>query len=121
LAIVVTAVLIFIALKKEDGFWGRVKGLAGTGLAVNTAFLLMGLLMTLACITVCRHYLIVTFPLEWVWLSKLSLQDSRWGRKRLMVLWVAQLVLTASFLVYIHVNHGDVLGDYGIPYEFQTH
>jgi hypothetical protein len=79
-----------------------------------------GILMTLSCLEVRRHYLIMSFPLEWVWLSRMSLGGSRLGQRYLMMIWVAQLLISASFLVYIHVNHGDPMGDYGVAYQFQT-
>jgi hypothetical protein len=28
-------------------------------------------------------------------------------------------LISASFLVYIHVNHGALTGDYGTAYQFQ--
>ena len=76
--------------------------------------------MTLSCVEIFRHYLIMTYPLEWVWLSRLSLRDSRWGRTYLAALWLAQLLITVSFLFYIHTTHGDPSSDYGIAYQFQT-
>jgi hypothetical protein len=67
-----------------------------------------------------RHYLMMSFPLEWVWLSTMGLFDLRMGRRYLMAIWMAQLIISASFLGYIHVNHGDPAGDYGTAYQFQS-
>jgi hypothetical protein len=116
--IIVSGILIFIsALKKwKLGQW--IKNPSDTGLTVNSVFLVAGVLLTLSA-KVFRHYLIMSFPLEWVWLSRMSL-DIHWGKKYLMAIWIAQLFISAVFLVYIHLNHGAPLADYGIAYQFQS-
>jgi hypothetical protein len=58
--------------------------------------------------------------MEWVWLSRFGLRDERLGQRRLMVIWIAQLLISASFLIYIHLNHGDPSGHYGMAYQFQS-
>ena len=75
--------------------------------------------MALTVVNICRHYLIMTFPLEWVWLSRMGLNDKRFGQRYLFVIWIGQLIISISFLLYIHINHGDTLSEYGIPYGFQ--
>ncbi len=80
-----------------------------------------GILMTLSCVEISRHYLIMSFPLEWVWLSRLGLSEPRWGKKvpgghlggTAFYFWIL-------FLGYIHVNHGALTGDYGTAYQYQT-
>jgi hypothetical protein len=66
-----------------------------------------------------KHYWIVTFPLEWVFLSSLALKNSRYGERLLWIAWVAQLLIAVSFLDFIHVNHGAPDADYGTAYRFQ--
>ena len=119
LVIIGTGIVVLVKAMKKGDFLRGIKDLSETGLAVNSTLLAAGVLMTLSCIKICRHYLIMTFPLEWVWLARLGLSDSRSGQRLLTVLWIAQLLLSAFFLGYIHVNHGDPLGDYGITYQFQ--
>ncbi|HJT24276.1 MAG TPA: hypothetical protein VJ873_06845, partial [bacterium] len=104
---------------KRRGFKTGFKDSSQTGLAITSTLIGVGILLTLSCVKICRHYLIMTFPLEWVWLSRLGLSDTRSGQRYLTVLWTAQLLLSVLFLVYIHLNHGDPLGDYGVAYQFQ--
>ena len=69
-----------------------------------------------------RHYLAVAFPLTFVWLARLALPATaarpalKVGRSALLALCLAQAVLTASFLDYVHVNHGTRQGDFGTTY-----
>ena len=117
--IIVTGILILISAKKAEGFLRGTQDSSETGLLLNSIFFISGILMTLSCIQICRHYLIMTFPLEWIWLSRMALYDLRFGQRYLIVLWIAQLLISASFLGYIHLNHGAPMGDYGISYQFQ--
>ena len=57
-----------------------------------------------------------TFPFEWIWLSRTALLNEKWGRKLLITLWILQLIISAHFVGYIHVNEGAVNGDYGPAY-----
>ena len=75
--------------------------------------------MSLLGINILRHYLIMSFPLEWVWLSRMALRDLRLGQRYLMIIWIAQLIISATFLIYIHLNHGAPLADYGTAYQYQ--
>ena len=98
-----------------------------TGTGSETAFLQSaalwgyGVLLTVLAPTVYRHYLFITFPLTWVWLSRLAFASAgrSGGRVALATLWVAQFTVTACFLHYIHVNGGAPGGDYGIAYSRQ--
>lgn len=83
--------------------------------------LLAGLLMTLSGVLVHRHYLIVTFPFEWLWLAGIGLAGGVRGRRALAVLWVLQLLLSVALLCYLHVNGGAPGGDYGVSYQRQAH
>ncbi len=119
-ALITLAILILVSVKKNGGLKPNLRDTSENGLAIYSVLLAAGVLMTLSCVKIFRHYLIVTYPLEWVWLSRLSLRDPRWGRTYLAALWLAQLLITVSFLFYIHLTHGDPSGDYGIAYQFQT-
>jgi hypothetical protein len=74
--------------------------------------------------SVARFYLIITDPLEYVWLAGIVL--ATWSgryqpRSRIILaaLVVTQLTVSACFLEYIHVNGGVPQGDYGIAYRLQ--
>lgn len=77
-----------------------------------------GLLLTLTGIEVFRHYLLVTFPLEWVGLAFVAARRSR-TTYVLLALWFCQLALSIGFLSYIHVYGGAPTGDYGVAYSRQ--
>jgi hypothetical protein len=115
--IIIVGILIFVSGIKKIGFVQWIKNSSDTGLAVNSAFLTVGVLLTLSA-KVLRHYLIVSFPLEWVWLSRMGL-EIRQGQRYLTLIWIAQLFISTVFLIYIHLNHGAPLADYGTAYEFQ--
>jgi hypothetical protein len=78
-----------------------------------------GGLMTAARIYVWRHYLVVTYPLQFVWVSRLALRREKSGRVLLLLLWTAQFVISAACLCYIH-EHGGAGGDYGPAYSAQA-
>jgi 4-amino-4-deoxy-L-arabinose transferase-like glycosyltransferase len=97
-----------------------------TAFTLSAALWGYGILLTLTLIPVARHYMIILFPLEFVWLARLILAGGdqsptarRLGRGVLVMLFVAQLLISASFLGYIHVNQGAVGGDYDVPYGAQ--
>ena len=117
--VILTGILILVSAQKAGGLFRRKAEPSETGLALNSVFWASGVLMTLTGLEVCRHYLIMSFPFEWVWLSRLGLRDPRWGQRDLAAIWMGQLLITISFLVYIHLNHGASTGDYGIAYQFQ--
>jgi hypothetical protein len=81
-----------------------------------------GILLTLSSLPIPRHYTIILFPLEFVWLARLALAGSerglKWGRSLLATLCLAQFLLSLSFLGYIHV-HPCIHGDYGVVYGAQ--
>jgi hypothetical protein len=117
--ILVIGVLILISAIKTGGFLRGFRDSSETGLAINSVLWVSGILMSLLGVNILRHYLIMSFPLEWVWLSRMALRDLRLGQRYLMVIWIAQLIISATFLIYIHLNHGAPLADYGTAYQYQ--
>jgi hypothetical protein len=83
---------------------------------VKAALYGSGVLLTLVGYPVHRHYLIVTFPLEWLWLTRQMRIASRRWTYLLAAVWLSELLISAAFLVYIHVNQGAPTGDYGFTY-----
>jgi hypothetical protein len=125
LGLLALAVLILgPALRRPRSLTGILRGDGGPTALTRTAALWgYGLLITAATIVVHRYYLIITFPLEFLWLAHLALRGGFWserrGRDLLALSFVLQLLLSASFLGYIHVNGGAPLGDYGVAYSAQ--
>ncbi len=87
-----------------------------TGLLLRAAGIGYGALLTLATLKIYRFYLIVTFPLEFVWLAGAGLSKPASGRVLLAALVVLELVVSIGFLGYVHVNEGALGGDYGGAY-----
>jgi hypothetical protein len=94
--------------------------------AQNAALLGFGGLLTASTMLNQRHYLIITFPLMFLWLARLALarQESQpgslpHGRALLGAVCVLQALLSFAFLGYIHVNQREIQGDYGAPYAAQ--
>jgi hypothetical protein len=103
---------------------GRTSDSAFTVAAILWGF---GILLALSCMPTYRHYMVVLFPLEFLWLARLALAPAsskndappagcRPGRALLVGLFVAECLLTVSFLAYIHVHEGSRSGDYGVVY-----
>jgi hypothetical protein len=93
-----------------------------TAFTQNAALWGFGLLLTLSCCSIHRHYMIVLFPLECLWVARLALVrregTPRTGRGLLAALWAAQLLISASFLSYVHVKqYGGA--EYGSTYKAQ--
>jgi hypothetical protein len=88
----------------------------------NAAFWGFGMLLNLSCFSIHRHYMVVLFPLEFLWLARMALCDYAkpgravwWGRGLLATLWAAQLLISIGFLDYIHVKQR-IDGEYGTAY-----
>jgi hypothetical protein len=95
-------------------------------LACRAGFFGYGLLLTATALPFYRHYLILTFPLMYVWTAYLLLDcctNLRWElparRAALAMLCGVQLALTVTFLHYIHTRGGAERGDYGRTYQAQ--
>ncbi len=105
-------------------FWRRRRGGTErdeTGLALQGGLLGGGAVMTVLAPTIYRHYLLITFPFEWVWLARLAFfgLETRRARIVLFTIWAAQLALSACLLYFLHVNGGARTGDYGAAYSRQ--
>ncbi len=92
----------------------------------NAALWGFGLLLTLSSFSIHRHYMIVLFPLEFLWVARLALatggehaRSVRVGRVLLMSLWLAQFCISANMLAYVHTRQNFAGTEYGIPYGAQ--
>lgn len=98
-----------------------------TAFTQNAALWGFGILLSLSTASIHRHYMIVAFPLTFVWLARVALApgeksavEMRRSRGLLTALCVLQLLVSSCFLNYIHANPHQIWGDYGIPYRAQT-
>jgi hypothetical protein len=109
-------------LWKEEGRWKE--GLVGSGsetaLIRNAVLVGFGIALSLSGVAIYRHYLLVSFPLEWVWLVGVVEKGAHRSQRILGLLWSAQFFISVALLWYIHVNHGALTGDFGMSYGFQV-
>lgn len=117
--ILYSAFQVFITWSKRPGTWkdlisGRT---TNSAFAQQAALLGFGGLITASQFVIHRHYLLITFPLEFIWFARQTLKLKQpWGKRALIGLVVAHLFITATFLGYIHVKGGAPDGDYGKAY-----
>lgn len=95
-------------------------------LAALGAAICGGLLFTFSFLPVHRHYVLVAYPLMYVWLVQIALAPASAGpvaatnsRRWLGALCLMQLLVSISFLDYVHRNQRVIRGDYCMPYGAQ--
>jgi hypothetical protein len=123
-ALAVVARLAWV-LWQQRGRWGELAVGRGspTAFTQNACLWGFGLIFTATLLPVHRHYMVITFPLMFLWLARAALSQRRrlagaltWGRAFLAAVWAAQFLISAGFLAYVHVNQRPIRGDYGLPY-----
>ena len=96
-----------------------------TAQVCNAAFWGYGLMLTLSCLPLHRQYMIVVYLLQLVWVAFTALSIAngnaellRCSRRLLAGLVVVELLLSASFLGYVHEKQV-IDGDYGTTFAAQ--
>ena len=89
---------------------------SNTAFVQNSILIGCGLLLTLTGVMIRRYYMAVTYPLEFIFLARMAGPDTKTGQRLLGALWLCELIISANFVGYIHVNQGSVWGDYGKAY-----
>ena len=128
-AILLGVVLFWLVMTRCVGSRERGPGLlighSPTAFTTQAVFLGCGALMTGSTLMIHRSYMNATFPLEFVWLAYMVVGGNGGGRSKrvarwaLAMLWVVELLISVSFLQYIHVNGGAPGADYGTAYSAQ--
>ena len=106
-------------LRTRQRNWKQVLGgtESQTAFAQQSALIGYGTLITATRFRLFRHYLLVTYPFEFVWLARQALRPGvKLGRVLLVTMLICHAFITASFLGFIHVNGGAMKGDYGKSY-----
>jgi hypothetical protein len=92
----------------------------------NAALWGFGLLLTLSSFSIHRHYMIVLFPLEFLWVARLALaaevvpaRSLRLGRAFLLSMCFAQFFISTNMLSYIHTRQNFAGAEYGVPFAAQ--
>jgi hypothetical protein len=119
-----SGMVIFIGALRRS--WSKVSTGEGSTLTkrmVSAALWGFGLLFTLSCLKLHRHYNTILFALPFVWMARHALigaaPAARRGRFVLATLCVAQAALTWLFLGYVH-EKGTINGEYGRSYSAQV-
>ncbi len=117
-------IVIFLGALRRN--WSKLSTSEGSTLTkrmVSAALWGFGLLFTLSCLKLHRHYNTILFALPFVWMARLALGSAapaaRRGRLILATLCAAQAALTWLFLCYVH-EKGTINGDYGRSYAAQV-
>jgi hypothetical protein len=91
-----------------------------TALACSAGFWGYGILLTLTCLPLHRQYMIIVYSIELLWVAQAALKSGgshpdamKTGRRLLGSLVVVQLLISVSFLSYVHVKQV-IHGDYGV-------
>lgn len=122
--IVGTIILVRAARSAGAVRWKLFSAGTPTELICNAALWGYGLLLTLSCLPMHRHYMVIIYPIELLWFAHLALRASgteqrpRLARSLLATLVAVELLITASFLVYVH-HKQDIHGDYGVAWGSQ--
>jgi hypothetical protein len=92
---------------------------------INGALLGYGVLLAASGLRFHRHYLLVVFPLTFVWLAWLALMPAKGdtinrGRALLLSLCIVEALISVAFLYFIHLNQGTMHGGYGPAYGAQS-
>ncbi|HZZ85382.1 MAG TPA: hypothetical protein VFE30_12650 [Anaeromyxobacteraceae bacterium] len=111
-AVAAAALLGARALLRGSSVRERLLSASTSSLLQNGAFLAMGAAITLAGIKFRPHYLLVAFPLTYLWLARLALWHAA-GRKLLAATCALYLALSGAFLLHVHRHGGAPGGDYG--------
>ncbi|MGB0560440.1 MAG: hypothetical protein ACPGVO_01375 [Spirulinaceae cyanobacterium] len=82
---------------------------------LNALGLGVGGVFTLTATNVVPYYIPIVFPFPFLWLARTYCERTRW----LVVIVLAQLLISLTFLNFIHVNGGCTDCDYGRTYRVQ--
>ncbi|MEI6815064.1 MAG: hypothetical protein WCL14_00540 [Bacteroidota bacterium] len=93
--------------------WESIKGYIAK-VNMNEFYLLsillgLGVFMNFSGVMTFQHYMIVAFPFSYIFIVKILFKN----KKLLLALISAQMIITISFLVYVHMHDGIEKGDYG--------
>ncbi len=107
---------LFAYIKQKQLFAKLTTNLSSTNFYLFGILLGMGIIMNFSGIFVYQHYIIVAFPFTYIFMAKIFQNK----KKLFMGIICAQLVLTVSFILYIHTHDGAKDGDYGVTYRAQV-
>jgi len=105
-----------IVMIRQKKFMNNIINSQETNVFYLLAILLgLGIVMTLSCIWIQPHYLIIAFPLPYVFVMRMLYPRT----KMMIATLVLQLVLSLAFFNFIHQTQGTTNSDYGKTYEYK--
>ena len=102
-------------LKNKNVLKDMFDGMSITNFYLLAILLGLGIFMTLSGTPINQHYLICAFPFTYIFICNILKKN----KKIIVTLIIAQLLVTACFLFYIHKNDGAPQGDYKKVYRAQ--
>jgi len=107
--------VLFILLKNKKLSSSILSDKTSNNFYLFSIFIGLGFFMTLSCVWIHPHYLIVAFPFPYIFIVKMLYPNL----KRIKILLVLQLLLTMFFLKYIHNTQGTDKSEYGKTYKYK--
>ncbi|CAK9250191.1 unnamed protein product [Sphagnum jensenii] len=119
--IILICLMLFKVIRERQKWLEVLKGsYSDTHFLLSAVLLGYGVLITASGSLVKHHYLIVAYPMLWVWLAQISFTHLKRPRQWLFAVALAQALISVGFLTYIHQNHGAPGdSDYGVTYGAQ--
>jgi hypothetical protein len=132
----VLVALPFFFLSQHAGAWWRGRsdwraglkatlgaGSSETGFLFAAALVSYGVLLSLPDFVMARHYLLITFPLAYVWLAAVALSPvARWrglNEKLLLAALALNLFVAGQLFGFLRQNGGAPHGDFGVSWREQ--
>lgn len=104
-----------LVLKSKQKIKNYIRNLSLSEFYLWSVLLGLGVLLNFCGVITFQHYLIVAFPFSYIFLSKALISRP----KLLLSVVTSQMIISISFIYYIHLNNGAVSGDYGKSYKIQ--
>ena len=102
-------ILILNTIEKIKDY---IKNLSLSEFYLLSILLGLGIFLNFSGVYIYHHYLIIGFPFAYIFLAKVLMPY----KKLLLSVIIAQLIITISFLIFVHIHDGVIKGDYGRSY-----
>jgi hypothetical protein len=121
LALLLAQFAVVVWRKRLAALWGLSRE---SSHLLSAAFFGYGVLLSLPALALYRHYLLITFPLPYLWLAAVALAPAPRLRavneKILLVALALNLFLNAQLFAFLRENGGAPHGDFGVSWRVQT-
>jgi hypothetical protein len=101
-----------LILNTKEKIKDYIKNLSLSEFYLLSILLGLGIFLNFSGVYIYHHYLIIGFPFAYIFLAKVLMPY----KKLLLSVIIAQLIITISFLIFVHIHDGVIKGDYGRSY-----